>query len=54
MLSTIRQGKIGKRIAVESRLDLMLTGQALPLCSQHVKVIDTLVELSAKKMRAVC
>jgi arabinose-5-phosphate isomerase len=41
-------GQIGKRLTLKVS-ELMLKGQALPLCSPEDKVVDVLVELSKKR-----
>jgi arabinose-5-phosphate isomerase len=41
-------GRIGKRLTFKVK-DLMLSGDALPTCLPHDKVVDVLVELSNKK-----
>jgi arabinose-5-phosphate isomerase len=41
-------GQIGKRLTLKVS-ELMLRGQALPLCGPEDKVVDMLVELSAKR-----
>lgn len=41
-------GRIGKRITLRVS-DLMLTGDALPLCQEEELLVDTLVELSNKR-----
>lgn len=45
-------GRIGKRITMKVS-DLMLRGQALPLCSPKDKLVNTLVELSNKRCGCV-
>jgi arabinose-5-phosphate isomerase len=41
-------GRIGRRITVKVK-DLMITGEGIPLCKVHDKLVDTLVELSNKR-----
>lgn len=41
-------GSIGKRITLKVK-DLMLTGNKIPKCDSHVKLMDVLVELSNKQ-----
>lgn len=45
-------GRIGKRISMKVK-DLMLSGAAVPFCSPHDKLVDTLVELSNKQCGCV-
>jgi arabinose-5-phosphate isomerase len=41
-------GRIGKRISLRVA-DLMITGEGVPICSPHDKLVDSLVELSNKR-----
>jgi len=45
-------GRIGKRITVKVK-DIMLTGNQVPTCQPHAKLVDTLVELSNKRCGCV-
>lgn len=45
-------GRIGKRINLKVK-DLMITGNDIPKCAPHDKLIDTLVELSNKRCGCV-
>lgn len=45
-------GRIGKRILLKVS-DIMITGEQLPLCSPHDKLLEVLVELSNKRAGCV-